>query len=136
MGIESMSAENTVLVVDDEEVIRKGFSRTLRAEGFRVLTAVNGKEALEVLDSEKVNVIICDLKMPVMGAVGLLEETQRHHPDIPVIVITGQGTVESTIQCMKKGAFHFVGKPLRADHLIHVTKKALETQNLEKEAQI
>jgi DNA-binding NtrC family response regulator len=128
-----MLSEYTVLVVDDEKVIRNGYSRILSSEGFHVLTAANGQEALELLESETVHVIVCDLKMPVMGALGVLEQTSVLYPDVPVVIITGHGTVESTIECMKKGAYYFVGKPIRADYLIQVTKKALEQHHLERQ---
>jgi len=129
-----MSAQETVLVVDDEKVVREGCSRILNPEGFQVLTAENGQEALEALDREAVNVILCDLKMPVMGALEVLEEVGQHYPDIPVIIITGHGTVESAVDCMKKGAYDFITKPFRADHVVLVVKRALEKQALERRA--
>ena len=92
-----MSAQETVLVVDDEKVIRDGCNRILSPEGFQVLTAENGQDALEVLDRQPANVILCDLKMPVMGALEVLEEVGQRYPDIPVIIITGHGTVESAV---------------------------------------
>jgi len=89
-----MSAQITVLVIDDEKVIRDGCIRILGLEGFQVLTAVNGQDALEVLDRQAANVILCDLKMPVMGAIEVLEAVGERCPDVPVIIITGHGTVE------------------------------------------
>lgn len=127
-----MSAQTTVLVVDDEKVIRDGCSRILSPEGFRVLTAVNGQDALEVLDRQAANVILCDLKMPVMGALEVLEVVGERYPDVPVVIITGHGTVESAVECMQKGAYDFITKPFRADHLVLVVKRALEKQTLER----
>ena len=127
-----MSARETVLVVDDEKVIRDGCNRILSPEGFQVLTAENGQDALEVLDRQPTNVILCDLKMPVMGALEVLEEVGQRYPDIPVIIITGHGTVESAVDCMKKGAYDFITKPFRADHVVLVVKRALEKQTLER----
>ena len=129
-----MSFEYTLLVVDDEKVIREGCARLLRPEGYRVLMASNGREALEVMASHPVNAVLCDLKMPVMGALEVLEETSKRYPDVPVIVITGHGTVESAVQCMQKGAYDFVTKPFRAEHLTLVTQRALEKQALERQA--
>ena len=129
-----MVAPETVLVVDDEKVIRDGCSRILSPEGFQVLTAVNGRDALEVLDRQSANVILCDLKMPVMGALEILEVVGQRYPDVPVIIITGHGTVESAVECMKLGAYDFITKPFRADHLVLVVRRALEKEALERRA--
>jgi DNA-binding NtrC family response regulator len=106
----------TVLVVDDEKVIRDGCSRFLSAEGYRVLTAADGQEATQMLASADVNAILCDLKMPVMGALEVLEEVRTGYAGIPLIVITGHGTVANAVECMKMGAYDFVTKPFRPDH--------------------
>jgi signal transduction histidine kinase len=128
-----MTAQVTVLVVDDEKVIRDGCALLLKPEGYRVATAANGREALDVLAAEPVNVVLCDLKMPVMGALEVLEEAGRLYPDIPIIIITGHGTVADAVESMKKGAYDFVTKPFRADHLILSVKRALEKQRLERQ---
>jgi two-component system phosphate regulon sensor histidine kinase PhoR len=124
----------TILVVDDEKVIRDGCSRILGPEGYRVLTSVHGQEALAVMAREAVNVVLCDLKMPVMGALEVLEAVGGKYPDVPVIIITGHGTVESAVECMRKGAYDFVTKPFRADHLTLIVERALEKQSLERQA--
>ena len=129
-----MVEQETVLVVDDERVVRDGCCRILKPEGLKVLTAENGQEALEALEREAVNVVLCDLKMPIMGALGVLERVRESHPTIPVIIITGHGTIESAVDCMKRGAYDFITKPFRADHLILVVRRALEKQGLERRA--
>ncbi|MGD8504859.1 MAG: response regulator [Syntrophobacterales bacterium] len=129
-----MATDYTVLVADDEKVVREGCSRILTPEGYTVVTAANGREALDKLAAEPVNVILCDLKMPVMGALEVLEESGARYPHIPVIIITGHGTVESAVECMKKGAYDFVTKPFRADHLVLIVQRALDKQDLEKRA--
>jgi two-component system, OmpR family, phosphate regulon sensor histidine kinase PhoR len=121
----------TVLVVDDEKVIRDGCQRFLSKEGYHVLTATNGQEALDVLRQEAVNVILCDLKMPIMGALEVLDEVTVHYPNVPLIIITGHGTVANAVECMKKGAYDFITKPFRPDHLTLVVQRALEKQALE-----
>ena len=128
-----MNEQYTVLVVDDEEVLRLGCSRVLASEGYRVTTAANGQEALDKLASEAVNVVLCDLKMPVMGALGVLEQATVLYPGIPVIIMTGLGTVADAVECMKKGAYDFVTKPFSIDHLCLVVKRALEKQLLEQQ---
>lgn len=129
-----MSDQYTVLVVDDEKVIRDGCTLILQPEGYRVKTAASGKEAIELLEAEPVNVVLCDLKMPVMGALEVLEQARPRFPDVPIIIITGHGTVDDAVACMKKGAYDFVTKPFRIDHLTMCVKRALEKQLLERRA--
>lgn len=121
-----MAAEQTVLIVDDEQVIREGYSRVLKAEGFRVLTAPNGREALRLMATENISIMLCDFKMPIMGALEVLEETTVKYPNVPVIIITGYGTTDKIVDCMRKGAYYFIGKPVRAEHLVELTKKAIK----------
>jgi two-component system phosphate regulon sensor histidine kinase PhoR len=129
-----MADQFTILVVDDEKVIRDGCALILQPEGYLVKTAANGKEAMELLESGSVNVMLCDLKMPVMGAIEVLEEARDRFPDMPIIIITGHGTVDDAVACMKKGAYDFVTKPFRIDHLTLCIKRALEKQQLERRA--
>jgi two-component system, OmpR family, phosphate regulon sensor histidine kinase PhoR len=125
---------HTVLVVDDEKVIRDGCNRLLSREGYRVVTAVNGREALDLLSNEPIDLVLCDLVMPVMGAFEVLEEVKANYPDLPLIVITGHGTVANAVEAMKKGAYDFITKPFRADHLVLIVARALEKQTLERRA--
>jgi len=120
----------TILVVDDERVIREGCRRLLAQEGYEVLTAENGKEALDLLSTESPDLILCDLVMPVMGALEVLEEVKANYPDLPLIIITGHGTVADTDEAMQKGAYDFVTKPFRVDHLIQTVKSALERREM------
>ena len=121
----------TVLVVDDERVIREGCRRLLVPEGYEVLSAENGREALDLLLTESPDVILCDLLMPVMGAFEVIEEVKVKYPDLPLIVITGHGTVATAVEAMRKGAYDFITKPFAADHLILIIKRALEKRALE-----
>lgn len=128
-----MEEQTTVLVVDDEKVIREGCTLLLQPEGYSVATAASGREALDLMRIQPVDVVLCDLKMPGMGALEVLEEAGRLHPDVPIIIITGHGTVTDAVDCMKKGAYDFVTKPFRADHLTLAVKRALEKQRLKRE---
>jgi two-component system, OmpR family, phosphate regulon sensor histidine kinase PhoR len=115
----------TILLVDDEKVVREGCRRAFAAEGFRVLVAVNGQEAVEALAREPVDVVLCDLRMPVMGAFGVLEQVIEQHPEVPLIIITGKGTIANAVECMRRGAYDFVTKPFRIYDLIAVVKRAI-----------
>jgi DNA-binding NtrC family response regulator len=117
---------HTVLLVDDEKVIREGCRRAFAASGFRVVTATNGREALDAMTRERIDAILCDLKMPVMGAMGVLEQVTERYPEVPLIIITGQGTVANALECMRNGAYDFVTKPFRVDDLIVVVQRAID----------
>ena len=134
MNSSVMEEPTTILVVDDEKVIRDGCALALKPEGYRVTTAENGQQALEVLARESIQVVLCDLKMPVMGALEVLKEMAKNHPDIPLIIITGHGTVDNAVECMRKGAYDFITKPFRLDHLILCVRRALTKYRLERQA--
>ncbi|MFZ2447894.1 MAG: ATP-binding protein [Syntrophobacteraceae bacterium] len=125
---------HSILVVDDEKVIRDGCRRLLCLEGYRVLTAANGREALGLLSAEPMDLVLCDLVMPVMGAFEVLEEVRGKYPDLPLVVITGHGTVANAVEAMKRGAYDFITKPFRADHLCLIVRRALEKLTLERRA--
>ncbi len=132
MSAIKVDSMQTILVVDDERVIREGCRRLLAPEGYAVLTAEHGREALDLLSTESPDLILCDLVMPVMGALEVLEEVKANYPDLPVIIITGHGTVADAVEAMQKGAYDFVTKPFRADHLMLIVKRALERRALER----
>ncbi len=125
---------HTILIVDDEKVIRDGCSRLLTHEGYRVLTAANGQEALEMLAAEQIDLIFCDLVMPILGGFQVIDEARVKYPDLPLIVITGHGTVANAVEAMKRGAYDFITKPFRADHLALIARRALEKRDLERRA--
>ena len=127
--------ENThVLVVDDEEVVREGCRRVLTGKGYEISTAENGKQALEILAEEKIDIILLDLKMPIMGGEEVLEKTRTTYPDIPAIVITGHGTVDTAVGCMKKGAYDFITKPFQIDQFLITVERAADKRRLELKA--
>ena len=122
-----------VLVVDDEPAIRAILSDLLVHEGLRVITAEDGVQALELLDRHSVNLLISDLKMPVMGGMELLGEVARRHPDVVPVMMTAYSTVETAIEAMKRGAFDYVMKPFNVDQLVRTVHRALAQQRLKAE---
>ena len=100
-----------IIVIDDEKAIRDGCHRVLTGKGYEVITAENGQIALDILDREPFDIILLDLKMPVIGGEEVLEIAREKYPDIPVIIITGHGTVDTAVICMKNGAYDFITKP-------------------------
>ena len=122
-----------ILVVDDEKVVREGCRRVLSGKGFEVFMAENGQQAMDMLD-ETMDLILLDLKMPVMGGEQVLEKTHLLYPDIPVIIITGHGTIDTAVECMKKGAYDFITKPFQIDQFLLTINRAAEKRQLELKA--
>ena len=127
-----MDEINNILVVDDEKVVREGCKRVLTGKGFEVFMAENGQQAMDMLD-ETVDLMLLDLKMPVMGGEQVLEKTNALFPDVPVIIITGHGTIDTAVECMKQGAYDFITKPFEKEVLLQVVQKALERSRLLRE---
>ncbi|MDR1792315.1 MAG: sigma-54 dependent transcriptional regulator [Bacteroidales bacterium] len=118
-----------ILVVDDEMPIRKALRDILEYEKYEVDDADNAKKALEMLDKSDYQVIISDLKMPGMNGIEFCETLLKSH-DIPLIMITGIGDVETAVEALKKGAFDFIQKPLDLNRLLIAVRHALEKENL------
>ncbi|MCB9521777.1 MAG: sigma-54-dependent Fis family transcriptional regulator [Myxococcales bacterium] len=120
-----------VLVVDDETNMRKVLRALLRRAGLEVHTAADGLEALDVLGAgPDFSMVLTDLRMPVLDGMGLLERVQKRWPDLPVVLLTAHGTVDTAVEAMKRGAFDFVTKPFDQDELLAVVRKALATGRL------
>ncbi len=123
----------SVLIVDDEQSIVQSLSGLLSDEGFEVSTAVNGYEALNVIDSESPDVVLLDIWMPGIDGIETLKEIKKYNPHIQVIIITGHGTIETAVKATKLGAFDLVEKPLSIDKIILAINNALNFRRLEEE---
>src|SRR4030081_2224419 len=113
-----------VLVVDDEQSLRKVLAATLQREGYEVQVASDGEEALLALDRDGADVVVTDLVMPKMDGLSLLRKVVVSHPDVPVIVVTAHGRVDSAVEAMKAGAFDFLAKPFDHEDLKAIIAKA------------
>ena len=114
-----------VLLVDDEASFVDVLSRRLTLRGFEVVQAESGTEALELLDSvPNIEVAVLDLNMPGLNGLETLEHLKRVHPLVEAVILTGHGTVPSSLACMKAGAFDFLTKPTEAEKLAQVIEAA------------
>jgi two-component system response regulator HydG len=120
----------TILVVDDEANILEALKKVLAKEGHVVVTAGNGRQALEVLRRQPVHVMITDLRMPGMTGDDLLKAAKTITPEVEVIVMTAYGTVENAVEAMKLGAYDFISKPLKRATVLAAVRKALDKQAL------
>ena len=101
-----------ILVIDDERSIRNSMKDMLSFEGHEVVLAENGMEGLVSVKTEKPEVVFCDIKMPKMEGIEVLERIKEFTSDVPVIMISGHGTIDTAIEAIKKGAYDFIEKPL------------------------
>jgi DNA-binding NtrC family response regulator len=119
-----------ILIVDDEKNIREGLGKALELDGYNVLLAVDGQEGLDTIESEEVDLVIADLRMPRLSGEELLRSVVQSYPTVPVIILTGHGTIETAVQAMRDGAYDFLTKPVNLDRLSLLCKRALSTREL------
>lgn len=124
---------NTILVVDDDRPIRSTLREILEFEKFKVEEAENGEEALEKVKNQKFDLVLCDIKMPKMDGIEVLEKLQEMHHDLPVVMISGHGTIETAVEAIKMGAFDFIAKPLDLNRLLVTVRNALDKSELVQE---
>ena len=123
----------TILVVDDEKNYLRVLSAVLEDEDYEVLTAQSGQEALEILKSSDLDLILTDMKMPAMNGIELLEKIKVMDPDLPVIMMTAHGTIDKAVEAMQKGAYSYILKPFDNERLILYVKKAVAMYQVVKE---
>ncbi|HET6922623.1 MAG TPA: sigma-54 dependent transcriptional regulator [Anaeromyxobacteraceae bacterium] len=122
-----------VLIVDDELNIRRVLAAMLKRDGYEVTAAADGEQALAVLARAPVQVVVTDLVMPRLDGLSLLRRVAADYPDVPVIVITAHGTVDSAVAALKAGAFDFITKPFEQDELKKVIAKAARAHEIERQ---
>lgn len=115
-----------ILVIDDEKSIRNTMKDILGFEGHEVVLAENGMEGLIAAKTEKPEVVFCDIKMPKMEGIEVLERIKEIHPEMPVIMISGHGTIDTAIEAIKKGAYDFIEKPLDLNRILITIKNATD----------
>jgi DNA-binding NtrC family response regulator len=125
-----MPRSGTILVVDDEEIMREILENLLTREGYDVRLAVGGEEALEIARSVPVDAAIVDVMMPGMDGLSVLDEIKKLDEDIPVVMITAFASVETAVSAMRRGALHYVTKPFKNDEVLVVLQNAVERRQL------
>src|SRR4029077_11163554 len=122
-----------VLVVEDEPYVRASLDEVLKSRGFDVSLAGDVQEALHGLAKTPVDVVLADLRMPGGGGLELVKRARAAHPGVPVVILTGHGTVSSAVECMKAGAADYLLKPVDPEALDVALERALQARALERE---
>jgi two-component system nitrogen regulation response regulator NtrX len=130
-GVEEQAmAADAVLIVDDEEGIRRSIALILQDEGYRTLGAADGREALQKVEAVRPDLILLDVAMPGLGGLEVLERLRDGWPDLPVVMMSGHGTIETAVRATKLGADDFLEKPLSYDKLLLCVRHGLERARL------
>jgi DNA-binding NtrC family response regulator len=121
---------NSILVVDDEKAIRKTLSEILSFEGYKLDEASDGEEGLKRFRERTYDAVLCDVKMPKLDGLEFLQRAGEINPDVPIIMISGHGTIETAVEAVKQGAYDFISKPPDLNRLLITIRNAMERNNL------
>jgi DNA-binding NtrC family response regulator len=122
-----------ILIIDDERAIRKTLNEILSYEGFKIDEATDGEEGLKMFSDKPYDVVLCDIKMPKVDGIEFLTKAGEINGDVPVIMISGHGTIETAVDAVKKGAFDYVAKPPDLNRLLITIRNALDKNTLSTE---
>lgn len=120
----------TILIIDDEKAIRKTLTEILSFEGYKIDEASDGEEGLKRFGEKSYDVVLCDIKMPKIDGIEFLEKAKGINPDVPVIMISGHGNIDTAVEAVKKGAFDYISKPPDLNRLLITLRNATEKQDL------
>jgi DNA-binding NtrC family response regulator len=125
-----------ILIIDDEKAIRKTLSEILGFEGYKIEEAADGEEGLKKFTDRAFDVVLCDIKMPKLDGIEFLERAREINPDIPIIMISGHGNIDTAVEAVKKGAFDYISKPPDLNRLLITLRNAAEKQTLVTETKV
>lgn len=126
----------SILIIDDEKAIRKTLSEILSYEGYKIEEAADGEEGLKKFIGTTYDVVLCDIKMPKMDGIEFLEKARMINADVPIVVISGHGNIETAVEAVKKGAFDYISKPPDLNRMLITLRNALDKQTLVTETKV
>ncbi|MCW3086111.1 MAG: Fis family transcriptional regulator [Bacteroidetes bacterium] len=125
-----------ILIIDDEKSIRKTLREILEYEKYQVDEAADGVEGLALIQKEKYDIVLCDIKMPKMDGIEVLDKIMQLSADLPVVMVSGHGNIETAVEAVKKGAFDFIAKPLDLNRLLVTIRNAMDKSTLVTETKV
>ena len=123
----------TILIIDDEKSIRKTLSDILSYEGYKIEEAADGLEGINLFKRKSYDVVLCDIKMPKVDGMEFLEQAVQVNPDVPVIMVSGHGNIDTAVEAVKKGAFDYISKPPDLNRILITIRNALDRTTLVEE---
>lgn len=126
----------TILIIDDEKSIRKTLGEILSYEGYKIEEAADGLEGLNLFKSKEYDAVLCDIKMPKVDGMEFLEKAREANPDVPVIMVSGHGNIETAVEAVKKGAYDYISKPPDLNRMLITLRNALDKTTLMAEAKV
>jgi two-component system nitrogen regulation response regulator NtrX len=127
---------SNILIIDDEKSIRKTLGEILSYEGYKIDEASDGEEGLKKFKEKTYDVILCDIKMPKIDGLDFLEKSREVNADVPIIMISGHGTIETAVEAVKKGAFDYISKPPDLNRLLITIRNAIDKTSLVTETKV
>src|SRR5450432_869562 len=126
----------TILIIDDERSIRKTLTEILTYEGYNIDEAADGEEGLKKFKDKNYDLVLCDIKMPKLDGIEFLEKAKEINADVPIIVISGHGNIETAVDAVKKGAFDYISKPPDLNRMLITLRNAMDKNNLVAETKV
>ncbi|MDB5221718.1 MAG: putative two component, sigma54 specific, transcriptional regulator, partial [Chitinophagaceae bacterium] len=125
-----------ILIIDDEKSIRKTLTEILTYEGYKVDEAGDGEEGLKKFKEKTYDLVLCDIKMPKLDGIEFLEKAKQIDADVPIIVISGHGNIETAVEAVKKGAFDYISKPPDLNRMLITLRNAMDKNTLVAETKV
>ncbi|MBS1655324.1 MAG: sigma-54-dependent Fis family transcriptional regulator [Bacteroidetes bacterium] len=125
-----------ILIIDDEKAIRKTLTEILSFEGYKIEEASDGEEGLKKFRDKTYDVVLCDIKMPKLDGIEFLQKASEVNPDVPIIMISGHGNIETAVEAVKKGAYDFISKPPDLNRLLITIRNAMDKSSLVTETKV
>ncbi len=125
-----------ILIIDDEKAIRKTLTEILSFEGYKIEEAADGEEGLKKFKEKTYDVVLCDIKMPKLDGIEFLQKAGESNPDVPIIMISGHGNIETAVEAVKKGAYDYISKPPDLNRLLITIRNAMDKSSLVTETKV
>lgn len=125
-----------ILIIDDEKAIRKTLTEILSFEGYKIEEAADGEEGLKKFKEKNYDLVLCDIKMPKLDGIEFLQKAGESNPDVPIIMISGHGNIETAVEAVKKGAYDYISKPPDLNRLLITIRNAMDKSNLVTETKV
>lgn len=125
-----------ILIIDDEKAIRKTLTEILSFEGYKIEEAADGEEGLKKFRDKQFDLVLCDIKMPKLDGIEFLQKAGEFNPDVPIIMISGHGNIETAVEAVKKGAFDYISKPPDLNRLLITIRNAMDKSSLVTETKV